>query len=407
MFENIPFVLDGSTGYMLSERGLPSDVSTELWIKENPEKLIELQREYIAAGSNAVYAPTFGANRPTLERHGYSGDVAQINKELVAISRKAVQGSDTLVAGDMSPTGLLLEPFGDTSLEQAIEIYKEQALALEQAGVDFFVVETMISLPEARAAVIAIREVSQKPILATMTCDSKGRTMSGNDAPACVAALEAVGITAFGLNCSTGPEDMVATIARVAEFTDLPLAVKPNAGVPHVDGEGKTVFDVAPKQFASCAEAFYDAGVRIFGGCCGTGPEHIAALTAELKKCAKKEAEKADMDGQILLSCEKSAFVMSDDVQIPPSVDCDDDIVDVIMDFEDEILHINITDGDSVAAFAENAYALDAPLAVTAENEELLEAFARIYCGVFLLVECAGDEVKIAELKKKYGFKTI
>ena len=169
-----PLILDGATGTELQKRGYKGDVSAEQWVLDNPESIVEIQKNYVAAGSNVLYSPSFGANRRKLEEHGIFNKTADYNRRLAALSQKAANGK-AFVAGDISPTGLFLSPLGEASFEELVDIYIEQAAGLEAAGVDIFVIETMMTLSDARAAVLAVRSVSEKPIMVTFTCDGDGR----------------------------------------------------------------------------------------------------------------------------------------------------------------------------------------------------------------------------------------
>ena len=271
-----PLILDGATGTELQKHGFGGGNCPEAWILEHPDAIREIQQAYVEAGSDVIYAPTFGANRIKLEAHGLSHAVEDFNLRLVALSRDAVAGK-ALVAGDIAPTGHFLSPLGDVTFEELVEVYTEQAAALEKAGVDLFVIETMMTLAEARAAVLAVRSVSRKPIFVTFTCDAKGRTLSGSDVVAVLQIMQGMEIDAFGLNCSVGPGEMVTQLRRLYEHARVPLIAKPNAGIPEIRGDA-TVYNCPPEQFTAHLQEMTEAGVRIFGGCCGTTAEHIAAL---------------------------------------------------------------------------------------------------------------------------------
>ena len=271
-----PLILDGAMGTELQKRGFDGGDCAERWTLEHPEALLEIQRGYVAAGSQILYAPTFGANRVKLEAHGIFNRVADYNKRLVALSKQAADGR-ALVAGDLSPTGLFLYPLGDTRFEELVEIYTEQAKALEEAGVDLFVIETMMGAAECRAALLAVKSVSRKPVFVTITCDTNGRTLSGSDAAAVLQILQGMGVDAFGLNCSAGPDEMLPTLRRLREISRVPLIAKPNAGMPEITDAG-AVYSCTSEDFAARLEDFAAAGVMIFGGCCGTTAEHVRAV---------------------------------------------------------------------------------------------------------------------------------
>ena len=195
-----PVLLDGAMGTAAQVRGYTGEISTEQWLLEHPAVLAEIQQSYVAAGSRIVYAPTFGANRQKLEERGIFNQTEEYNARLVGLSRSAL-GNSAWIAGDIAPTGLFLSPMGTASFEELVDIYTEQAAGLASAGVDLFVIETMMTLPDARAAVLAVRSVSDKPILVSFTCDENGRSLSGTDVTAALMVLQGMGVDAFGLNC--------------------------------------------------------------------------------------------------------------------------------------------------------------------------------------------------------------
>lgn len=276
-------LLDGATGSNLIKKGMPSGVCPEQWILEHPQSLVELQRDYVAAGTNILYAPTFTANRIKLEEYGLADRQEEMIHGLVALSLQAAGrnvdgGQHVLVAGDLTMTGQQLRPMGTLELETLIEVYKEQIRMLESAGVDLLVVETMMSLGETRAALIAARETTELPVMVTMTFEADGRTLFGTDAETAAIVLESLGADAIGVNCSTGPAKMKGIVEAMARVSTLPLIAKPNAGLPAVDKQGQTVYDMNSADFVAEMEELIEAGAVILGGCCGTDPAYIAGL---------------------------------------------------------------------------------------------------------------------------------
>lgn len=272
-----PIFLDGATGSNLQKKGMPVGVCPEKWILENPEKLIELQRAFIDAGTNIVYAPTFTANRIKLREYGLEDQVREMNHALVALSREAA-GDKALVAADITMTGEQLSPMGKLDFEELVDVYKEQITCAMEAGADLLVVETMMSLQETRAAVIAAKEVTDAAIMATMTFESDGRTLYGTDAVTAAVVLESLGVAAVGTNCSTSPDKMVEVVRSMAQVTSIPIIAKPNAGLPSLDENGDTVYDMDEETFAREMRQVVEAGASIVGGCCGTTPDYIRAL---------------------------------------------------------------------------------------------------------------------------------
>lgn len=235
-------LLDGGTGSELIKLGMPGGVSSEKWISENPTSIITVQGNYINAGSDAVLAPTFHCNRHCLADYGIAEESDTLNTELVTLSKKACEGTMTLVFGDLSPAALLLKPLGDYDFEYIYDVYAQQVRALESVGVDAYFVETVMNIAEMRALALAVKDNSQKPLLTTMTVTVSGKTqMSGTDALAGLITMQSMGVDAFGLNCSVGPEEILGQMQRLAPYADVPLIAKPNAGMPKVvDGKAFT-----------------------------------------------------------------------------------------------------------------------------------------------------------------------
>ena len=273
--------LDGATGSNLVKAGMPSGVCPEQWILEHPAIMLDLQKRYVAAGTNILYAPTFTANRIKLAEYGLEAQMQAMIKKLVDISKEAAAGADhpVFVAGDLTMTGEQLAPMGRMELETLIDIYKEQITALLDAGVDLFVVETMMSLAEARAALIAAKEVCDLPVMVTMTFEADGRTLYGTDAKTAAIVLESLGAAAIGVNCSTGPANMRQIVADMTAYTKrVPIIAKPNAGLPFLDEQGNTCYSMDAEEFAEEMKVLVEVGASILGGCCGTTPEFIRQL---------------------------------------------------------------------------------------------------------------------------------
>lgn len=302
-------LLDGATGSNLQKRGMPAGVCPELWITEHPQVLQQLQDEYIKAGSNIVYAPTFSGNRIKMEEYGLGDRLEEINTALVRICRENAAGR-ALVAGDITMTGAQLEPLGDLKLEELIDVYKEQLAVLAAAGVDLIVVETMMSLQETRAAVIAAKEVCPDlPVMATLSFTEKGTTLYGASAESAVVVLQAMGVDAVGLNCSAGPDKMLEVLKRMASVSEIPLIAKPNAGLPKLGGDGVTVYDMDADVFAEHMKAMIAAGADILGGCCGTDPEYIRKLKEAAADCPKKNKDPKEKEAdRIWLSSEREVY---------------------------------------------------------------------------------------------------
>lgn len=273
--------LDGATGSNLVKAGMPSGVCPEQWILEHREVMLQLQKEYVQAGTNILYAPTFTANRVKLAEYHLEKNMSSMIHDLVAISKEAAAdtpGHPVYMAGDITMTGEQLRPMGKMELEDLIAIYKEQILCLVDAGADLLVVETMMSLAETRAALIAAKEVCDLPVIATLTFEADGRTLFGTDAKTAAVVLESLGASAIGANCSTGPAQMEGIISDMISVTMIPIIAKPNAGLPFLDENGTTCYNMEAEEFTEEMQVLVNAGATILGGCCGTTPEFIRQL---------------------------------------------------------------------------------------------------------------------------------
>lgn len=407
---------------------MPAGVCPEKWILENKEILIGLQKEYVEAGTKILYSPTFTANRIKLKEFGLQEQIREINHELVAASKEAADGK-AFVAGDITMTGEQLMPIGKMELEELIDVYKEQITYLEEAGVDLLVVETMMSLQETRAALIAAKEVSNLPIMATMTFESDGRTLYGTDAKTAAIVMESLGAAAIGVNCSTGPDKMVSVIRDMAEVTTVPIIAKPNAGLPSLDENGQTVYDMGEEEFAEEMKAIVEAGASIVGGCCGTSPDYIRALRNKVGKMQIIHREAKDI--RYLTSERKTlAFGLNDNFiivgeRINPTgkkklqAELREGSFELVSEFAQEqeacgasILDINM----GMSGIDEKEMMLQAleivggltslPLSIDSSHVEVLEQALRRYPGRALINSISYEKTKFEQLlpiAKKYG----
>ncbi|MDD5170445.1 MAG: homocysteine S-methyltransferase family protein, partial [Syntrophales bacterium] len=281
LLKNRIVILDGATGTELQKRGMPAGVCPETWCIDNPGVIQDIHRAYRQAGSDMVYACTFGANRLKLAEFGVE-NVREVNAALARLAREAV-GTKAIVAGDMAPTGRFVEPFGDLPFEEAVAVYREQAQGLLDGGVDCFVIETMMDIQEARAALIAVKELGDYFTIVTMTYEKDGRTLNGTDPITALITLQSLGADAVGCNCSAGPVEMMDWITAMKPYATVPLVAKPNAGIPKLKGK-MTVFDMDAAAFGAYGKPFAEAGVGMLGGCCGTTPDHIRAVADAVKE---------------------------------------------------------------------------------------------------------------------------
>lgn len=420
-------VLDGATGTNLMAAGMPIGVCPEAWVMEHQDVLYDLQSAYVKAGTNIVYAPTFTGNRIKLEEYGLEDRIEEINTELVRLSKRAVNGK-ALVAGDMTMTGKQLFPLGDLMFEELVDVYKEQASILDHAGADLFVVETMMSLQECRAAVIAIKEVSDLPIMVTLSYNEDGRTLFGTPPETAVVVLQSLGVDAIGINCSTGPMEMVELVEKMAQYSTVPILAKPNAGLPELEDD-KTVYKMTPQEFADAAVALVNAGASIVGGCCGTTPEHIKALSDAVRElpirkplerhrrilASERKNVEIDLDGGFIVVGERINPTGKKKLQAELKEGKLDLVRQMAMEQEEngaKILDINmgmngIDEKEMMkSVIYEVSSTVDCPLCIDSSHVDVIEEALKIYPGRALINSISLESEKIEKLlpvAAKYG----
>lgn len=434
--------LDGATGSNLQKRGMPLGVCPDLWISENPEVLIGLQLEYLRAGARILYSPTFTANRIKLAEFGIEDRVEELNGILVNESKEAIRrfkkenpdAPECYVAGDITMTGRQLSPIGDLEFEELIDVYKEQIRALEKAGADLIVVETMISLQETRAAVIACKEVSDLPIIASMSFEENGKTFFGTDTVTALITLQSLGVSAFGVNCSRGPKDMKTFVSEMKKYAEIPVICKPNAGLPELSSDGSTVYSLSPEEFGRQMKEVAGLGANLMGGCCGTTPDHIAALTKETEDC-KTVLPDPEFKGYVLtsertthtFSLDDRFFIIGERINPTGKKALQEELreneFEMVTDFalsQEEngakVLDINV--GMSgvdekelmLGAIGEVTGVTNLPLSIDTSHVEIMEAALRRYPGRALINSISLEEKKcepMLSLAKKYGAMCI
>ena len=265
-------LFDGGMGTMLQAAGMKAGALPELLNFEEPQVITDIQRQYVEAGCDVITANTFGANAHKLDG---AATVANVFAAAVACAHEA---GARYVAGDIGPIGALLRPLGTLSFDEAYDLFAEEVRAGVDAGVDLFIIETMTDLAEIKAAVLACRENSDLPVFATMTFEEDGRTFLGTSPEVAAITLDAIGADVLGINCSQGPAELRGLAARMLTVTDKPVMVQANAGLPRVDDDGNTVFDIQAAEYAEAVAGMIADGVSVVGGCCGTTPAHMAAL---------------------------------------------------------------------------------------------------------------------------------
>ncbi len=276
-----PVMADGAMGTMLFANGLMFGDPPEVWNLSKPEVVRRIHRGYVDAGSQILMTNTFGGNRMRLSLHGLQDRVTELNQTAAILLRSEVDaaGGTALVAGDIGPSGAILAPTGTLAYDEAVDIFAEQAAALVAGGVDLIWIETMSDLPEIKAAIEGVRRVSPGiALIATMTFDTRGHTMMGVSPEQAVNSLTAWGADAVGGNCGNGPDELIRVIERMhAADPDAVLVAKSNAGMPELV-DMRAVYLAGPETMADAAVTMRDAGASVIGGCCGTTPDHLAAM---------------------------------------------------------------------------------------------------------------------------------
>ena len=419
-------LLDGATGTELQKGGMLSDVCPEMWCLENRDVISNIHAAYRQAGSDIVYTCTFGANRFKLA-HYRIADVRGINRELALLAKQAA-GRDALIAGDIGPTGKFVEPFGDLPFEEAVEAFKEQVLGLLEGGVDLFVIETMMDIQEARAALLAVKETCGYFTIVTMTYEKNGRTLNGTDPVTALITLQSLGADAIGCNCSGGPDMMVGLIATMKPYATVPLAAKPNAGIPQLVGRN-TVFNMDALEFAAFGTKFAASGINMLGGCCGTTPEHIEAL----KRGIKNEQPLAPLRKSLgavssafnfkVLDRDKPLFIIGERLNPTGRKALQEELLEGKMSLVRQMakeqeekgadlldVNVGVPGIDEVKAIRDILRLLSTttglPLVIDSSRVETMETALRLYPGRALVNSISGEREKLAKLlplTAKYG----
>ena len=426
-------ILDGATGSNLQAAGMTSGVCPETWILENPGALIQLQKDYLEAGSDIILAPTFTANRIKLKEYELEDKVGEYNKALVALSKQAVKEANigdrkVYIAADLTMTGEQLYPMGSLTFEQLVEVYKEQVMHLLMAGVDLFVVETMMSLQECRAAVLAIKELCDLPVMVSLTFNEDGHTLYGTTPEVAMVVLQEMGAAVVGVNCSTGPEKLCQVVERMCSVAHVPVMAKPNAGLP-VLMDGKTVFSMDALEFAEKMDLIVEAGASILGGCCGTTPEFIRLLVDRLKNrsinpilnhkfpvlTTEHTLLPIDLNGGFTVIGERINPTGKKDLQQAlreGNLELVAQMAEEQVEQGAQILDINMgTNGINekeimMKAVYEVTQVVDVPLCIDSSHVEVIEAALRIYPGRALINSISLEPEKVKRLlpiAKKYG----
>lgn len=279
-------ICDGAMGTMIQKSGVPIETHPEMLNFTHPEEIKNIYKQYYEAGSDFISTNTFGANAFKMEGCGYT--VTEIVTQAIKIAKEAADemtdklGRKCYVGLDIAPIGRLMEPAGDMVFDEAVELFREQVVAGVNAGADLVVCETFTDIYELKAAIIAVRETSDIPLFCSVSFESDGRMLMGTDPETMVYYLQDLGMDALGVNCSLGPNQMVPIVETILHTCKLPVLCQPNAGLPRIDEDGNTVFDVTIDEYAAVMEALVDKGLAVAGACCGSSPEYIKALVGRV-----------------------------------------------------------------------------------------------------------------------------
>ncbi|ENK1242108.1 homocysteine S-methyltransferase family protein [Clostridium botulinum] len=424
--ENI-LIFDGAMGTMLQKLGLNiSDLPEELNILE-PEKIINIHKKYIEAGAKVITTNTFGANEIKLKQSKFS--LESIIDKAIDNVKKARKNKEILIALDIGPIGQLLEPMGTLKFEEAYEIFKRQIVQGEKSGADIILIETMTDLYEAKAAILAAKENTNLPVFCTMTFEKNKRTFTGCTPLSMVLTLEGLGVDALGVNCSLGPNELGDVVDEIIKYSSIPIMVQPNAGLPTIK-EGRTIYNIKPKEFADFQRSIVEKGVRIVGGCCGTTDKFITEIVSSLKDVKVKRLKENNICGV----CSSTKAVLIDGVKIIgerinptgkklfkealrnndtdyilkeaiSQVECGADILDVNVGLpeinEEEIMKKVIKEIQSI---------IDTPLQIDSNNTKVIEKALRVYNGKAIVNSVNGEEKildSVLPLIKKYGASVV
>ena len=419
---------DGGMGTLLQEKGLAPGELPETWNMTHPEVISEIHRAYIEAGSDIILTNTFGANALKYHDSGYS--LEEIIKSAVSHVRNAVQAAGAArpvyTALDVGPTGKLLKPMGDLDFEDAYNAYREVMICGERAGADLIHIETMSDTYELKAAVLAAKENTSLPVFATVIYDERQKLLTGADIPSVIALLEGLRVDALGINCGMGPEQMMPVLEQYMRYASLPVIVKPNAGLP-VQRDGHTCYDVLPEDFAAYMERIISAGACVAGGCCGTTPDHIRAMT---EKCrGMKILPVTEKDDTVVSSYGSAVFLGNGSKIIGERINptgkkrfkqaLKEHDLEYIMregitqqDCGAHILDVNtgLPDIDETTMMRDAVGALQSvvnlPLQIDTVDPEAMEAALRIYNGKAMVNSVSGKQEsmdKVFPLIRRYG----
>lgn len=380
-------ILDGATGTMLQQLGLQPGESPLNMNLRAPELVKQLHETYLKAGSNIICSNTFSAS----EHFGKGHDASESFIAAIKIAKAAAEPYEALVAADIGPIGRLLETFGDLSADEAYEIFEKQSKMAEEAGADIIYFETMTDILETKLGILAAKATTSLPVFSSMSFESTGKTFLGCSLPSMALTLQAAGADAIGINCSVGPNEAISMAQEIVKWTDLPVIIKPNAGLPATEN-GVTVYNVTPSEFADTMSKLPSIGVSLLGGCCGTSPDFISALTEAVRWCSVGTRPEPNTTARC------SSSVLDDGSQPDHSLDCRvsdeamdayediDELVDLAMDADDCPLVLCVDGLDNArqvlkSAVTELQAAVKNPFIIESDDPDMLDFVDRYYRG--------------------------
>lgn len=276
-------VADGATGTNLIARGLPAGLTPESWVVDNPDALVQLHKEFIASGADILLTSTFNASSHRLANSPLEGKTLMIVRKAVELARNAIGEAQVYIAGSLGPVGALMKPYGPLSVDEVIRAYTEQAEAHIAAGSDLLVIETQFDLAEVKAAIQGVRQAGNLPLVVSLSYDRGRRTMMGISPTQAANELNKLPVDLIGINCGHSLEENFQDLVELKEHTDKPIWFKPNAGLPHLDPSGNTIYDVTPQAMGSQVHSWLESGAQVVGGCCGTTPAHLEMIAKHSK----------------------------------------------------------------------------------------------------------------------------
>ncbi len=428
------YLFDGAMGTMLQQQDIPPGVCPESINLTHPRAIEQIHRQYVTSGADIIETNTFGANRIKLANYGLHNDVERINHAAVQAARAAC-GPGTKIAGSVGPTGKLIAPLGDLAFAEACDVFSQQIKALDRAGVDYIIIETIIDLQEMRAALLAAKQQSNRPVICQLSFGADGRTATGTDATTAAVVLEAMGADIIGANCSVGPENMVPIIAEFAKSCRIPISAQPNAGMPRIYN-GCTVYDLGPEQMAAWVPKLVEAGATYIGGCCGTTPQHITAMAQAKTKAVEADRQLQWLPNTAVLASRSKVVaigagylptiigerinptgkkILAEDIRSERFIEVKKQALAQVKAGA-AVLDVNVgvpsIDQSRIMKLAVEQLAMivDVPLAIDTTSPEALEAGLQAFPGRALVNSVTGETERIAKflpIAKKYGAALI